>query len=123
MTEHQLITHLALVLILFIPINVVDGVRNLVGSPSNVLGLDDSKEGKDLPTADRIEREQNVFLCCLVERVSAAAATAGAEKLSFTLPPLLYLILEPVLLVGHEVGHPQPADLERVGRDLLEAVT
>ena len=57
---------------------------NLVGSPGDVLGLDDTKEGKDLSSGDRIEREQNVFLCCLVERVSVAAATAGAEKLSFT---------------------------------------
>ena len=58
----------------------------LVGSLGDVvLGLDDTKEGEDLSIADRIEREQNIFLCCLVERGSAAAATARAEKLSFTL--------------------------------------
>ena len=57
----------------------------LVGSLGDVvLGLDDTKEGEDLSIADRIEREQNIFLCCLVERGSAAAATARAEKLSFT---------------------------------------
>ena len=73
----------------------------LVGSLGDVvLGLDDTKEGEDLSIADRIEREQNIFLCCLVERGSAAAATARAEKLSFTLPPLLYLIHEPVPLMG-----------------------
>ena len=58
----------------------------LVGSLGDVvLGLDDTKEGEDLSIADRIEREQNIFLCCLVERGSAVAATAKAEKLSFTI--------------------------------------
>ena len=77
MTEHKLITHIALVLDV--------GVGNLVESLSDVqLGLDDMEEGEDLLVAVRIEREQNIFLCCLVERGSAAAATARAEKLSFT---------------------------------------
>ena len=85
-----MITHIAIVL---------DGVGdgNLVESHSgDLLGLDDTKEGKDLSVAVRIEKEQNKFLCILVERGSAAAATARAEKLSFTLPALLYLIHEPV---------------------------
>ena len=74
MTEHKLITHIALVL-----------VGNLVESLSDVqLGLDDMEEGEDLLVAVRIEREQNIFLCILVERGSAAAATARAVKLSFT---------------------------------------
>ena len=77
-------THIALVFYLLVPVDVVDGVGNLVGSPGDVLGLDDSKEGKDLPSGDRIEREQNVFLCCSVKRGSAAAATARPVKLGFT---------------------------------------
>ena len=91
MTEHKLITHIALVL-----------VGNLVESLSDVqLGLDDMEEGEDLLVAVRIEREQNIFLCILVERGSAAAATARAVKLSFTTlltfpvesPPCFQLIL------------------------------
>ena len=53
---------------------MVDGVENLVGSLGDVaLGLDDTKEGKVLSMADRIDREQTVFFCSLVEHRSAAA--------------------------------------------------
>ena len=42
----------------------MDGVENLAGSLGDVvLGLDDTNEGEDLSIGDRVEREQNVFLC------------------------------------------------------------
>ena len=79
MTKHKLVTHIALVLDLLVPVDVVDGVGNLVGGLGDGdLGLDDTKDDEDLTIGDRIERKQTLFLCSLVNRGSAVAATARA---------------------------------------------
>ena len=79
MTKHKLVTHIALVLDLLVPVDVVDGVGNLVGGLGDGdLGLDDTKDDEDLTIGDRIESEQTLFLCSLVNRGSAVAATARA---------------------------------------------
>ena len=79
MIQHKLITHIALVLDLLVPVDVVDVVGNLVGGLGDGdLGLDDTKDDEDLTIGDRIEREQTLFLCSLVNRGSAVAATARA---------------------------------------------
>ena len=79
MTKHKLVTHIALVLDLLVPVDVVDGVGNLVGGLGDGdLGLDDTKDDEDLTIGDRIECEQTVSLCSLVRRGSAVAATVRA---------------------------------------------
>ena len=60
------------------------------------------------------------FLCSPAKRGSAVAASQSWQ-LSFTLPPLLLLILGTDPLVRLEVGHPLPVDLDLVGVELPQA--
>jgi len=77
--KFYLLQNIALVLDLLVPVDVVDGVGNLVGGLGDGdLGLDDTKDDEDLTIGDRIESEQTLFLCSLVNRGSAVAATVRA---------------------------------------------
>ena len=67
-----------------------------------------------------LRRSRPFLLCSLAKRGSAVAASQSWQ-LSFTLPPLLLLILGTAPLVRLEVGHPLPVDLGHLGEGLPQA--
>ena len=61
------------------------------------------------------------FLCSLAPTWERTRRNNQSCELSFTLPPLLLLILVTAPLVQLEVGHPVPVDLGHHGEGLPQA--